>query len=484
MLDVKKAQAAIEEILKKNHAPSASVTIYDNGQVYSINAGLRDVEENIPTDEDSMYAIGSSTKAFVAAALCILCDDGKIKLDDPVKKHIPEFEMYDSYVTEHLTVRDILCHRCGLPRHEFTWYPRMETITAKELVHRIRYLKPSAPFRYTMQYQNHMYMLAGYLVERVSGQKWEDFVRERIFKPLGMDPVNFNAARDMAAFPKAARGYAYDHESGKTTRMPYKDIEVMGAAGSINSTTRQMVKWVALHLNEGKVGDKQIISEKMMHECHRHQMVIDDFGTGKILEGYACLPAYGLGWFIESFRGRKLVHHGGNIDGFSAMQAFLPGTGFGMSILTNLNACPANMAIMYTLIDMQFGDEAVDWGGRFADFYADMFKQAAEEQAKMLAEAPQGAPATFDLSAAAGTYENPGYGELILTLKDGALSVEWGSMEVVCKHIAYNHFQLSAPTFGMAFPAHFETDAKNSILALHADLQPEIGEQIVFKKVK
>ncbi len=484
MLDVKKAQAALEEILRKSHAPSASVTLYDNGQVISLNAGLRDVAENIPADENSMYAIGSSTKAFVAAALCILCDDGKLDLDDPVKKYIPEFEMYDSYVTEHLTVRDILCHRCGLPRHEFTWYPRMESITAKELVHRLRFLKPSKPFRYVMQYQNHMFMLAGYLVERISGQKWEDFVCERIFVPLGMDPVNFNAARDMQAYPAAARGYEYDRVSGKTVRMPYKDIEVMGAAGSINSTTRQMIKWIAMHLNEGKVGERQIVSQKMLRECHRHQMVIDDFGTGKVFEGYTTLQAYGLGWFIESYRGRKLVHHGGNIDGFSAMQAFLPGTGFGLSILTNQNASTANNAILYTLIDLYFGDEAVDWVEKLEDFYADMRKQAEDEQKARLEQAPKDAPATFALEAAAGTYEHPGYGELILTAGADGLRVEWGSMEVACKHVSYNHFQLEAPVFGTAFPASFETDTANRVVALHADLEPAIGERIVFTKKK
>ena len=484
MLDVKRAQAALEEILKKSHAPSASVTVFDNGKVVSLNAGLRDIEENIPTDEDTMYAIGSSTKAFVAAALCILCDDGKLTLDDPVKKHIPEFEMYDSYVTENLTVRDILCHRCGLPRHEFSWYPRMESITPDEIVHRLRYLKPSAPFRYTMQYQNHMFLLAGYLVQRISGQKWEDFVRERIFKPLGMDPVNFNAARDMAAYPRAARGYSYDRETGETKRMAYKDVEVMGAAGSINSTTRQMVKWVALHLNEGKVGDTQIISQKMIRECHRHQMVIDDFGTGKVFEGYTTLPAYGLGWFIESYRGRKLVHHGGNIDGFSAMQCFLPGTGFGMSILTNQNASTANNAIMYTLIDLFFGDEPVSWVDKLEEFYADMHKTDKEQQEKMRSSAPKNAPPTFELEAAAGTYENPGYGELILTVRDGKLQVEWGSMEVVCEHVSYNHFELTAPVFGAAFPTSFETDAANHVVALHADLEPNIKERIVFKKIK
>lgn len=338
----------------------------------------------------------------------------------------------------------------------------MDSITPAELVRRLRYLKPNVPFRYTMQYQNHMFLLAGFLVERISGQKWEDFVRERIFAPLGMDPVNFNAARDMAAYPEAAHGYAYDAEKDESIRLSYKDIEVMGAADSINSTTAQMGKWIAMHLNEGKMGNKQVISQKMIRECHRHQMVIDDLDTGKVFENYTTLSAYGLGWFIESYRGRKLVHHGGNIDGFSAMQAFVPGTGFGLSILTNQNNSTVNISILYTLLDLYFGDEAVDWECKLEEFLGDMIKQADDAQKAAFEEAPKDAPPTFALEAAEGTYEHPGYGEIILKIKDGALSVEWGSLEVMCKHVCYNHFQLSAPIFGTACMANFETDAQSN----------------------
>lgn len=482
MFDVKKAQAILDDICRRSHTPSISVTLVMDGQTVSLSSGLRDVENNIPTGPDTMYAIGSSTKAFVAAALCILCDDGRLDLDDPVKKYIPELEMYDSYVTEHLTVRDILCHRCGLPRHEMTWYPRMETITPAELVHRLRYLKPSAPFRYTLQYQNHMFMLAGYLVERITGQKWEDFVRQRIFAPLGMEPVNFNAARDMAAFPEAARGYAYDREKGETVRLPYKDIEVMGAAGSINTSTRQMAKWVAMHLNGGKAGETQVVSEKMIKECHRHQMVIDDFGLGKVFEGYTTLPAYGLGWFIESYRGRKLVHHGGNIDGFSAIQGFLPGTGFGMSVLTNLNGSTANYAALYTLIDLYFGDEPVDWVGKLEAFNAEQAEEVARSRKERAEEAPQGTRPTFDLAQAAGVYEHPGYGEIIASVQDGEIRFEWGSLTVPCRPVCYNHFLLDFTCFQMMIPCTFETDAANRVTALSADMEPGIGERIVFKK--
>ncbi len=482
MLDVKKAQAALDSIRERSHTPSISVTLVIDGETISLFSGLRDVENGIPAGPDTMYAIGSSTKAFVAAALCILCDDGRLDLDDPVKKYIPELEMYDSYVTEHLTVRDILCHRCGLPRHEMTWYPRMETVTPAELVHRLRYLKPSAPFRYTMQYQNHMFMLAGYLVERITGQKWEDFVRARIFVPLGMDPVNFNAARDMAAYPEAARGYAYDREKGQIVRLPYKDIEVMGAAGSINSTTAQMAKWVAMHLNGGRVGDKQLVSQRMIKECHRHQMVIDNFGSGKVFEGYTALPAYGLGWFIESYRGRKLVHHGGNIDGFSAMQGFLPGTGFGMSILTNLNGSTANIATLYTLIDLYFGDEPVDWVGKLEAFNAESMEEIEQSRSKRMEEAPQGTLPTFELEQAEGTYSHPGYGEITASVKDGKIQFEWGSLTVPCSPVCYNHFLLEFTCFNMFIPCTFETDAANRIIALSADMEPEIGERIIFKK--
>lgn len=480
MIDKARLQAVMDDMIVRGHTPSVSLTIYDNGTVTSLSAGLRDREQNAAADENTMYAIGSSTKAFVSAALCILCDDGKLTLDDPVVKHIPEFRMYDDYVTTHLTVRDILCHRCGMPRHEFTWYPRMESLTPAELVRRIRYLKPNAPFRYTMQYQNHMFLLAGYLVERVSGQKWEEFVRERIFTPLGMDPVNFNAARDMAGYALAARPYAYDEEKDEISRIPYKDIEVMGAAGSINASTAQMAKWVALHLNNGKAGDKQIISEHMIRECRTPQMVISQDATAPVFGDMKKQSAYGLGWFTENYRGHFLVHHGGNIDGFSAMQGFLPDAGLGFSILTNLNGSSVRDALMYELIDQYFGHEQVDWLGKYLSFMDEMMKPVKEKLAKELENSPKDAHPTFALSEAEGVYDHPGYGDIKLTAREDGLFLQFGSIACTMTPLGYNHFRILFPELGMPFQAYFETSADNKPTALCIDFEPSIGEYIRF----
>lgn len=155
-----------------------------------------------------MYSIGSCTKSFTAAAIAVLCDRGLLSLDDPVRKYIPEFDMYDSYAGSHLTVRDMLCHRCGLPRHELAWYPRLSEYSEKQMIDMLRHLKPNAPFRYKWQYQNMMYTLAGILISRVSGTTWENFVEETLVGPLGLGAISYDAPQ-FNTFEAAAQGYRY-----------------------------------------------------------------------------------------------------------------------------------------------------------------------------------------------------------------------------------------------------------------------------------
>jgi len=479
MLNHTKAQGLVDSFVKENYNPSISMTVYDNGKYESFNAGYADIENKKLATEDTIYAIGSSTKAFAAEALCILADRGDIDLDTPIIKYLPDFAMYDAYVTTALTVRDILCHRCGLPRHDLTWFANADYEKRDELIHNIRYLKPFTTFRNKWYYQNHMFVLAGYLIEKMSGLKWDDFVQKEILEPLGLC-ATFKIT-ELAGEPAMSKNYSVTLADGTLKPSAYRDIYHVGAAGCINSTTKEMAKWVALQLNDGKVNDKQIISSKLLKECHTPQMVIQE---DPIMPKFSEISqkSYGLGWFVENYRGRTLVHHGGNIDGYSAMHFFVPGTGFGASILTNCEGTPIQNSLMYSLIDLYFGDEPVDWLGRYKTAYIDLMKKGDEAIAALADSTVKDTKPSLPLEKYAGTYHHPGYGDIKVSVVNDALAVQYGDLDFKLEHLCLDSFLMKWGTKEMTVPTQFGLSLTGEVVTFSAKFEPALEEMIVFNK--
>ena len=479
MLNSTKAQELVNLFVKENHNPSISMTVYDNGKYESFNAGYADIENKKAATEDTIYAIGSSTKAFAAEALCILADRGDIDLDTPIVEYLPDFAMYDDYATASLTVRDILCHRCGLPRHDLTWFSNANYEKRDELIHNIRYLKPFTTFRNKWYYQNHMFVLAGYLIEKVSGQKWDDFVQKEILEPLGLC-ASFKIT-ELANEPTMSKNYSVTLADGTVVPSSYRDIYHVGAAGCINSTTKEMAKWVALQLNDGKVGDKQIISSELLNECHTPQMVIQhDPAMPKFDE--ISHKSYGLGWFVENYRGRTLVHHGGNIDGYSAMHFFVPGTGFGASILTNCEGTPIQNSLMYSLIDLYFGYESVDWLGRYKSAYIDLFKKGEEAISALADSAAKDTKPSLALDKYEATYTNPAYGDIKISATGGSLEALYGDLDFKLEHLCLDSYIVKYKTKKLVAPAQFGLGLTGEVETFMAKFEPALEEMIVFKK--
>ena len=210
----------------------------------------RNVEENLPVTPNTIFAIGSSSKAFTATSAAIAVEDGKLEWDKPVREYLPTFKMKDDFASERMTLRDLLCHRSGLPRHDLSWYNT--PATREQIIDRVRYLEPTSDFRTNFQYQNLMYMTAGYLAGLVDGTTWEELVRERIFKPLGMTHSQFSVEdsqkSDNYALP-------YNEKDDKVKKIEFRNIDTVGPAGSINSNVVDMIEWVRLQLKKGKVGE-------------------------------------------------------------------------------------------------------------------------------------------------------------------------------------------------------------------------------------
>ena len=350
----------VQSAMKSWGVPGLAIAIVKDGKVVLAKGyGLRNVQANSPVTADTIFAIGSSTKAFTTMAMGILVEEGKLAWDEPVTKYLPKFALKDEVAGKRMTPRDLVTHRSGLPRHDLVWYNAK--LSRPELVARLPYLEPNEDFREKFQYQNLMFLTAGHLSAEVAGTSWEEVIRTRILDPIGMKNSNFAVSESQKGRRLRDALHAQGQDSRSTFR--FRVIDTMGPAGSINSSVNDMAKWLQLNLGGGAIDGKRIVAARQVQDMHRPQMVIQTF-PGLSDDPEIQQPSYGLGWFIESYRGKKRVHHGGNIDGFSAQVSLLPDDGIGVVVLTNLNATPLPDIVARHASDRLLGLEPIDWNGR------------------------------------------------------------------------------------------------------------------------
>ena len=382
--------------------PGLAVAVVKNGEVVLLEGyGVRDTASQAPVTPDTLFAIGSSTKAFTATSLALLVDEGKLAWDTPIRAALPSFKLKDPMASERMTPRDLVTHRSGLPRHDLVWYAA--PLSRKDLFSRLEFLEPSADFRARWQYQNLMFMTAGYLAGEVAGTSWEDLVRARIFAPLGMKGSNFSV-EDSKRSPDFAKPYQEKDE--KVVEIPFRNIDAMGPAGSINSSVRDMSRWLMLQLGGGKVGETQVLTGPGLLELHKPQMVVGETGQDPEITG----TSYAMGWFVESYRGRVRVHHGGAIDGFISMVTFLPAEGIGVVALANLGGTALPGIVARQAIDRLLGLPPIDWSARLLERREAGRKADKAGKAKGAEERRAGTLPARALDEYVGDYENPAYG--------------------------------------------------------------------------
>ena len=467
----------INTALKEWRFPGCAVAVVKDGEViHASGYGLRDVEHNLPVTADTLFAIGSCTKAFTAMCLGMLADEGKLDWDKPVRDYMPDFRLFDAFATERMTARDLLCHRSGLPRHDLVWYAT--TYTRDELYKRLRYLEPNKDFRVTWQYQNLMFMTAGVLLERIAGSPWEDFVRQRIFTPLGMKTSTLSVTDSQRTSDYAL---PYHEKDEQLKEIPFHNLDAIAPAGSINSSVNEMAPWLLLHLNGGKYAAKQLISEANLKEMHTPQMVMPPgtMTTGNPEDKEFGYQSYGLGWFINTYRGHLFVQNGGGIDGFASLTTLLPEQNAGIVVLTICEAHePAALATVYCQ-DRLLGLEPVDWNTRLKE-RRDKAKQVEQEAKAKKASSVPGAPPTHPLADYAGTYENSGYGPLTVKLDGDQLSATYGKVQLGVQHLRYDTFEISF--LEIKQPLQFHMDAQGKIDALSSALDM-VAKPIEFRRV-
>lgn len=402
---------AIEEF---NVAGLALGIVKDDQLVYAKGFGVKNVDDPSPVDEHTLFAIGSTTKAFTAALVGMLVDEGKLRWDDKVSDRLPGFQLYDPYVTREITIRDILCHRSGLPRGDRLWYG--SSFSREEVVRRVRHLEPNTSFRSRYGYQNIMFLVAGQTVAAVTGKSWDDNIKLRIFQPLGMRESN-TSVDDFR--PESNVATPHNRTAEKLTPIPWRDIDNIGPAGSINSNVVEMAQWIRVQLGGGVFEGRSLWSEAVMREMHSPQMVV----SGR-REGTWHLRNYGFAWALQDYRGKFVVSHGGSIDGMNAMVGLMPEEKLGVVVLANVNGSPINSPLMFRIFDAYLGLPEDQWqkvqqpqrgrgrrGGRGGD---------RQEQS-----IPEGTAPSLTLDRYAGDYQSEMFGEARVDLEDEKLIVRF-----------------------------------------------------------
>jgi CubicO group peptidase (beta-lactamase class C family) len=470
----------VNQALKDWKVPGAAVAVVQGDKVILLKGyGYRDLEKHVPVTPDTLFAIGSITKSFTVTTLGMEMDEGKVDWDKPVRDYLPVFKMSDPVLTEQMMIRDLVTHRSGLPRHDMVWYS--SDFPRDDLIRRLQYLETNKPLRATFQYNNLMFMTAGYIAGSLNGKSWEDTLQGRILSPLGMSKTNFSLKETQSSADFALPYHKGNDVQADVKRMPFDeqcpDRCAIGPAGEINSTARDMGQYLLFHLNRGKLGGKVLLSENNAVQMQTPQMVLQG------APGYKeeSETSYGMGFFISEYRGHKRVEHGGNLDGFSAEFAFLPDDGIGVVVLTNLDGTGLPGAIAYNVFDRLLGLDQVPWSQRYLQ--RETKGRESEQEAKNKGYVPHkiGTHPSHDLKDYVGEYGNPGYGVVSVEPDGSNFKVKLNRITVSVTHLHYDVFQVPDVPFDpfAKLKVSFFSDANGDISSLTLPLETNVKD-IVF----
>ena len=429
--------------------------------------GVRDIEAELPVSTQTLFPIGSSTKTFTAAALVALAREHSIDLDAPIRTYRPGFAMRDPEATELLSLRDCLSHRSGLPRHDLVWQARDGEITRRDIIDALAHLPPSQPFRTAYQYNNLLYMAAGELAAGLANCRYEDAVTSRILEPLNMSRSNFSVATTQED-PDHATPYTVGAEGEPARAIPFATLDLAGPAGGLNSCTDDLVPWL-ITLTGRWAGRVPRPLSSVVAELGVPSIPMPDEGGGPVTP-----VGYGMGLMLADYRGRRVSHHGGNIDGFSC-EILTREDGIGIAVLCNLNVTWLRDSVPYLILDALDGVVSPDHGAFFRDHLAARLASAQAARTQSTSEA-HSAPARPFIEYA-GWYRHPAYGDCAVTDQGEGLRWDFGS--IPSGSLAHRHgddFEILTTLNGVEtrFAAHFTSGPAGSVDALRIRLEPAV----------
>ena len=410
----------VKKSMRQWQVPGVAIAIVkDDTVILAKGYGTRTVGENQPVDEKTLFAIGSNTKLFTASALAVLVGEGKIDWNDRLATRLPGFQVGSDLVTTHGTLRDALSHRTGVQNIGLTW--RLNPSRSRQaLLKRMRYLPSKQDFRSGFHYSNDMFLVAGEIIPEVSGVSWDDFIKKRFFKPLGMKNSN-TSIKEFGRYKNIATPHMLSNN--KTVTVPYFNVDPVAPAGSINSSAADMAQWLRFQLNNGKVGDQVVVQEEALNETRRlHNSLSVDIEALAKEFGLGCrFSGYGLGVVLCEIGGYKVYSHGGRIDGMVSSMLFVPELKLGVVVLSNIGTLYA-YSLRSWILDRYIGAEYTDWSDSFLKSQ-NTPKQAGKENIHRLKEnATENTEPSLPLASYAGTYTNELAGNLIITVEDNRLS--------------------------------------------------------------
>jgi CubicO group peptidase (beta-lactamase class C family) len=449
--------------------PGCAVAAVRRGDVVLAGGwGRRDLEAGLPVTPDTLFAIGSTTKAFTATTVGTLVDDGLLEWERPLRDYVPEIRLADPAVTDRLTVTDLLSHRSGLPRHDQVWLGHPGRSRA-ESIGRLRFLPLSKDLRQQFQYCNIGYLAAGHIVDVLSGVPWEQYLSTRFLTPLRMGRSNLSVEEMVA---DADHSTAYERREGGVVRpVAQRPVTAMAPAGAINSCAADLTRWLLAQLAGGQVDGQAVMSADTVRRQHEPHIVLPEDRTFP----ESTRHAYGLGWLIGRYRDHRLLEHSGGIDGFLTECMLLPDDGIGIAVMTNTSSSVMAPVVAYRVLDELLGLEPLDWFSRYKARYDAAIGGGRE--ARSARHVVSSAPPPRPLAAYAGEYEHPGYGTISITAEADTLRPSFGTLNLTLAHRHYETFDLEWHELGEQshiFPLMFLSDADGDVTALTVPLEPTV----------
>lgn len=417
---VQEFDAYVQKAVKEWDVPGLAVVVVKNGNVLlSKGYGVRELGTTNAVDSKTLFACASTTKAMTATCMGILVDEGKVSWNDPVVKHLPEFQLYDPFVTREIKIRDLLIHDTGLANADFLW--GIMDIPSDEMLEKMRYVKPTYSLRSSFIYQNICYLAAGKVIEKISGQPWNVFVRERIFQPLGMTRT-FPLLADVNDPNQSA---PHDRIEGKITVIKHTNADQIGPAGSVWSCVDDMGKWMRVMIDSSKYSGGRLLKPATWKEMFKPQVLVpanEFYPTAQLTKPN--WTTYGFGWFQQDYKGRKINYHTGSLAGAVAIHAQLPDEKLGIYVYANLDHSEVRHALVFKMLDHFALGGNRDWSAEFLKLYSNIRaggeKQVRDFEAKRVLNTKPSLP----MNDYTGTYTDPLYGTVVITLEGDELVVE------------------------------------------------------------
>jgi CubicO group peptidase (beta-lactamase class C family) len=407
--DNKNIEELVNSYLTTVDIPSLNISVVTKDKVlYKKSYGYRNIEESLPATEKTLYQVGSISKSITSVLFGICSENGFVDIDDKVVDFIPFFKLVNPMLTHEITFRDYLSHQSGYGCHDTIWYNKR--LPRKEIIQKFQYIPESLPFRKTFYYQNLGYMIAAYGLECATGLSWEELTKEYILDPLKMTDTCLDL-KYMLLNDNFAYGYTFI--GGKNVKTPYVDPYTIAPAGGVCSNLNDMTKWTQFLLNKGG----NLLYPETLEELCSPQMITKFLASKQFgLDSHIKMESYGLGFFIISYKGKKLVFHGGNIQGFSSLVVFAPEEDLGITVLTNKNQSIVPFLLAISIFEKLTDIEEHPWLDQYKTFAAYETKSIINERESHAKEQYSDTLPSFLLKDVVGIYTHPGYGECEITL--------------------------------------------------------------------